>query len=241
MLHCSRYLRLRFEGRPSGEQFEENHAERIEVAARVRFLALCLLGGDVGDGPENRSGRRQIVCARERGLCDAEVSYFDASVGREEHVCRFDVTVNDAASMCIRQGVAHGAPDGYRSVRRQRPLPLQDVRERAARAVLHNDEMTFRRTGPILRARVVSGHDVCMCQPGGGQSLAAEALDELRIVRELRMKNLHRDRARQHFVAGAPDLPHAAARKRDFEQVTIHQKGGFFGHPTDATGCWRGR
>ena len=82
----------------------------------------------------------------------------------------------------------------------------QDVGQRAALHVLHRHEVGVRVLAPV-----VHGDDVGVGQVGGGLGLATEALDEVRIGRELGEQHLDGHQAVEQQVARQEDVGHAAA------------------------------
>ena len=100
-----RRSRIDLERVPAGEQLEEDHAERIEVAPRV----------DRAAGPEEegqRLGRHVGERAADRGALGAgrvvgevEVEDHRLAVVREQDVGRLDVAVEDAALVRVGQAV----------------------------------------------------------------------------------------------------------------------------------------
>ena len=63
---------------------------------------------------------------------------------------------------------------------------------------------------PVGLAAVVDADDVRVLEAGGGLRLAAEALDELRVLGEALVQELERDLAVEHLVVGEPDVGHPA-------------------------------
>ncbi len=78
------------------------------------------------------------------------------------------------------------------------------VLERGALDVLHRDPVA-----PVGLAAVVDADYVRVLEAGGGLGLAAEALDELRVLGEALVQELERDPAVEHLVVGEPDVGHA--------------------------------
>src|SRR4029079_3638747 len=71
---------------------------------------------------------------------------------------------------------------------KQWPLVPDDGRESPALDVLHDDVVDV-----AVRARIEDADDVGVVERGGGLRLAAEALDERGVARELARQDLHRD------------------------------------------------
>ena len=106
-----------FERPRSREQLVEHHAEREQIAPRVRRVAEDLLGGHVRGRPERDrlELHRLARGALSRALCDAEVDELHLASQRHEHVARLHVTVNDAAVVrMLERARDRGADDGRR-------------------------------------------------------------------------------------------------------------------------------
>ena len=101
--------------RLAGEQFVEQHAERVDVAARVNVQAgqLRLLGTHVGGRADELLERGEDSFVREplagSGFGDAEVNHLGhghAVVDGHEDVRGFDIAVNDAFLVRVLDGLA---------------------------------------------------------------------------------------------------------------------------------------
>ncbi len=97
-------------------------------------------------------------------------------------------------------------PDARDPFRLQRGALTQDRGERFALNELHDDEVSA-----VVLAPVEDGDDVRVGQVGGGLRLAAEALDEGPVDRELGEQHLERDGAIEFAVDGAVHQGHATA------------------------------
>ena len=90
------------ECRTTGEHLEENGASREQIDARVDGLAYHLFGGHVAGRAHQDARARQagdlIERATELRPGEAEVEQLHA-VNRQEHIGRFQVTVDDPASV----------------------------------------------------------------------------------------------------------------------------------------------
>src|SRR5690606_21518725 len=82
----------------TGERFIENHAEGIQVAARVDAPAQRLLGRHVVWRTQERTGAGPCLHLGYVGLQlgDAEVEYFGMSGRRHEDVVRLEIAMHDA-------------------------------------------------------------------------------------------------------------------------------------------------
>ena len=127
--------------------------------------------------------------------------------------------------------------DVDRADRIERRLIADQLLERAARQVLHRDVV-----GVLERAAVVHADDVGVLQPGGGLSLAPEALDEVGVGREPAVQELQRHLAAKLLVLGEEHVGHAAgAEARDnLVSVVDDRSGREIGHghwPSESSVC----
>ena len=93
---------------------------------------------------------------------------------------------------------------------------VDQVLERGALDVLHRDPVA-----PVGLAAVVDADHVRVLEPGRGLRLAAEALDELRVLGEALVQELERDPAVEHRVVGEPDVRHPAAAEAADQRVAV--------------------
>src|SRR6266566_3558244 len=105
----------RVERRLTGEQFVEQHAKRVEVAAgvNIQLAHLGLLGTGVSRGADEslEFGKERLVSQPPLdGLGDAEVYDFghrQTIVECDQNVGRLDVTVNNSLLVCMLDGLAN--------------------------------------------------------------------------------------------------------------------------------------
>src|ERR1700726_2753023 len=101
---------------PACEHLVEHHTEGVDIGAGINRLALCLLGRYIFGGAYNlvNAGERGIagLCAmwRQCGLRVTVEKLGDTEVreqelrgvaGRDEHILGFDITMHDAAQVCV--------------------------------------------------------------------------------------------------------------------------------------------
>jgi len=98
-------------GPDAGDEFVEQHAERVDIRRRRDREPSALLRASIvrRQGADADRCRRGI--GRESGVVeepgDAEVEYLGHAVGRHEDVGRFDVSMNDAVPVRAMHGGAH--------------------------------------------------------------------------------------------------------------------------------------
>ena len=122
-----------------------------------------------------------------------------------ENVCGFDVAVYDAfrVSGVERVGDFNGECDQRLIVER---AAHDHVLQRQAIQILHRDE-----TLALVFADFVDGADIGMVEGGGGAGFATEALQSLRVLRDIVRQELEGDKAAERGVFGLVDHAHAAA------------------------------
>ncbi len=168
-------------GRPPGQQLVDQRAQGEDVGAGVHLLAAGLLRGHVGQCPGQRAARRarpgpagpgggQVVEGRAaRG--QAEVEHLDPAAAGDHHVRRLDVAVHEAARVGLGQGLGHlrGQVEDALELKRRR---LGQLRQRAARHVLHGDE-ALRALAAVQLVDLVDHRDVGVVEGRGRPGLAA--------------------------------------------------------------------
>ena len=96
-------------GQRSAEQLEQEHAERIHVAARVQLIhpATGLLGAHVRERADDLSSFRvagREIHVRVGGPCHTEVDDLGLAVCIHQHVARLEIAMNDALQMPVVNG-----------------------------------------------------------------------------------------------------------------------------------------
>ncbi len=84
----------------AGQQFGQQHAERVHVDRGRRGVAVELFGGGIGAGQAPRFGMRALAVAGQQ-LGDAEIDELDAAVVADEHVARLQVAVHDQIAVRV--------------------------------------------------------------------------------------------------------------------------------------------
>ena len=219
-------------GQAPGEQLVQHHAERVDVRGRGRLLAPGLLGGEIGSGADHRADLGE---PRLRGRAgDPEVGELDRhlagrrlvrgavaapATGRaadHHQVPGLDVAVDDPLAVRVLEpGACLDADLGGR-VGAEPALGLQQLRDRLALDVLHDDVVALG-----VDPGVVDLDDVGVDQLRDRERLAAEAGHELVVVREVLGEDLHRDGSFQHPVGCPVDGRHAAGAEPIAELVTV--------------------
>ena len=108
---------------------------------------------------------------------------------------------------------------------------LQNLRERPAVDVLHDDEIR-----PLALTPVEDRHDVGMGEIGGRSGFPPEALDEGPVGRQFREQNLERHRTVEEEIPGQVHLGHAAPRDMPDHLVAVAEDLLLGGHLTVSLG-----
>ena len=113
---------------------------------------------EVGRAEDGASHRLAVVARL--SLCEPEIRKLWNAVLREKHVCRFNVAMDDAEVMGLRQAVAELAGKVDRVLQRHRPITAA-VEQAAAIHKLHDQKR------PVFRlAVIVDLDDVRVIQSG---------------------------------------------------------------------------
>jgi hypothetical protein len=199
---------LPLEGRPPGQKQVKHDAEGIQIAAVGDRLAGRLFGRQVFGGADQTAGGRQLLAGKHLG--DAEIGELDRAVVGLEEVLRLEVAMNDAVVMGeleggaeLEGGVEHRSP-------RQPAFFLKKFFEVLAGDILHGVVVVA-----IVVAGVIEADDVRMVELFEDADLALEALQETRLLGQLRSEDLHRRphsiRPGRRFLVRQKNLAHAAA------------------------------
>ena len=184
------------------EHLVQHDAEGVDVAAGIGRAARDELGSEVGDRAEQHLPRRGVGA---RGAREAEVADLDTAVFGEQHVLGLDVAVHDAGAVRGREARQHGIHDRDRLGDRQPALLAQQVAQRDAGEVLHDE------VGHLaVLALVEHVHDVRIGQARRRARLLDEAALEHRVVGEVAVHDLERDAALESQVGRDVDGGHAA-------------------------------
>jgi hypothetical protein len=200
----------------TGECFVEDDAEGVEVGPAIDRGALDLLGGQVLGGTHHRAVAGEVGALRRFG--DAEVGDQNPTVARQQDVGRLDVAVDEAAGVGGTEGIGHLGADGEYGVELEGPVLVEVGPHGGADHQLHDDGVDA-----VLGEGVVDRDDGGVGQPGGGDGLAPESLDEGMVAGQVRVEDLDGDLAGQHLVGGPPDLGHTARRDRVVQPVPTGQ------------------
>ena len=133
---------------------------------------------------------------------------------------RLDVAVHDALAVRDAERREDLARVVDRDVDRRRAAGRDQLLQAAAVEVLHRDVV-----GVLGLPAVEDRDDVRVREPGRVLRLAAEALDELLVVRVPVVQDLDRDPAAQLLVLGEIDVRHAAGAKLAHDLIATIEEG----------------
>ena len=209
------------EGRAPGEQLVEQAPGGVDVGAGVDGLAAGLLRGEVLGGADHGGGLGHRAGRVGHRPSDAEVHHLHVTGGREHHVARLDVAVDDPGPVAVVERRQDAAGDLERARRQDLAALAQDVAQRPAGHELH-DDVGLRDAGPVgglLLAGVVDSHDRRVVQRRGALRLAAEACLERDVAGEVGPQALHGDDPPEPRVGALADLGHTASAEQLAERI----------------------
>ena len=208
------------EGKCAGEQQVEHHARREDVRAAVKGLAAQALGSNVVNRADYVAG------AGEAGLGvgtlhagDAEIDDLRLAVRLHDHICGLDVAMHDSTLMRVTQCGAHLLDDAQLIDQRNRPARRDDLVQRIAIDVFHDDEWHA-----VFVTKVIDDNNVGMLKDSGLR-FAIEALEHIGLPGEALGERLDGDLAADALVFGAIDDSHAAAAQNARDLVFTYLLG----------------
>jgi hypothetical protein len=173
---------LRLERQHADEQLVHEHAQGVDVGARVDLVAreLCLLGAHVLRRPDQLAvlgEERALGETLGRRLGDAEVDdlrHRPVVPHGHQDVARLDVAVDDGLLVGVLEPFAH-LHEQLEPGPRAQPLPVAVVGDGHAVHVLHDEE----RTAVLRGARIEDARDVGMVHHRERLALRLEPRDDL--------------------------------------------------------------
>ncbi len=185
----------------AGEEFVEQDADRENVGAVVnRFRIVDHFGRGVAGGAVNF---RAFLMAGADRMGQAEIANFRLILQIEQDVRRFDVAVDDAVFMGMRQTAANGRNEAYHLLGID-CTSVRAVEKRLARHELHDDE-----EHAIHFAEVIDADEVRVVEPCHAFGFGFEDRAEARILAEFLGQDFDGDRSVERFLHGAIDRAHA--------------------------------
>ena len=168
------------DGVDPGQRLVQDEGQRVEVRRLCGGLAFGLLGGHVGERPEDVAGAGEDVLAHQARA--AEVGQLRGLGGllaavRYQHVLGLDVAVDDATGVGVGECAAEGDADLEHLAVGEAALGDQAPQ----RAAL--DELGDQEHRAVADARLVQGHYRGVGQAGADERLAHRPLA---VVRRLR-------------------------------------------------------
>src|SRR5581483_11414671 len=153
-----------------GDAFVEHRAEREDVGLRRDHTAAQLLGTEISDRADERTGIGDAPL--ERRERDAEVGEphpYRIAFARDENVLRLHVAVNDAARVAVVERLRDLARD-LDDLRERRPL-AHEIAKMLPLDVRHDEEESAG-----IDADVIRDDDAGMIELGDEPRFAAEAV-----------------------------------------------------------------
>ena len=190
------------EGHLPGDHLEQADARAVDVRAGICVTTLDVLGGEVGDRPDDHPlGRRGVVGHRAR---EAEVGDLHPPVVGDEDVLRLDVAVHESGIVRCGQGLEHRVENRQGLLGGEGAVVAQHVAQGATGDVFHGEVGK-----PGRLALVEDGDDMGVAELRGGPGLPAEARDESWVLGECGAHHLEGYRAIESGVDGLVDGRHA--------------------------------
>ena len=206
-------------GELAGEEAEQDHAQGVDVGARVEAVVVTggLLGGHVGRGAEQagvgRQGQARLV--RQDRLGQAEVHDARLAVGGDQDVRGFQVAVDHAALVRVLHGAAHRLHE--LEDLHLGELVLVDVVVEAYAV----DELHGVVVHALVCAAVVHACDVGVLKSRGELDLALEIGAGLGRGERAGGQELQGDLAVRAQLLGTPDHTHAALAQLARDAVAL--------------------
>ncbi len=205
------------EGHHAGHGFVEDETERVDVGAAVHRTAEGLFRRGVAGGADGGTGRFGHG-GLGQGPGQTEVGDAEAAVLVEDEVGRFDVAVDEAATVRVGEGLGgldtHGRGLGHRDT----AAVVEQVPQGPAAQVLEDQE-----GAALVLAPVVDGEDVGVGQGGGGLGLVAEAAQEVAVVGQAGVEDLDGHPALEDDVPGGVDGRGSPAAEGGFDPVAARE------------------
>ena len=200
----------------AGEQFEEQHPGRVDVAARVDLSGADLLGRQIRGGAEDDAGRGDAGFGD--GAHQPEIGHFHVAGVGDQDVLGFDVAVDEPCAVRGAEAAEGGDADRGDGVRGHGAAFAQQLAEAAAANQFHHQESDV-----VVDALVVHRDQSGMTQSGDGARLELETAQELRIADVPRIHHLDRHAPPQPQVGADVHRRHAAARDGGVDSVAALQ------------------
>ena len=186
------------------EHLVQHDAQRVDVGARVGGALRDELGREVGDGAEQLLARGRVRARRAR---ESEVADLDAPVLGQQHVLGLHIAVDEARSVRRGEPRENGMHHRDGLVDRQALGVIEQIAQRRARKVLHDE------VGDVaVLALVEDADDVRVAQPGRGAGLLDEPRLEPVVVAQVVVHHLEGDAPLQPQIGRKVHRRHSAAR-----------------------------
>ena len=216
--------RRTLERHTSGQQLEQNHAEREQIDAVIDRSPKRLLWSHIRDRPDDHSRHRHLRrghflrCHVRNEFGEAEVEDLDEAALGAHQVCALDVAMDDPARMRLLQGIGH--LDADLDDLAHRHGTTRDARgEELTVDVLHHDEV---RT--VLFADVVGDRDVGRTQHRGRPRFVQKTRSALRVGFERRRQEFERNRAPKSRVFTTIHFAHAAGAQAFVHAIMLDSR-----------------
>ncbi len=192
--------RVRRERQLAGDQLEQQHARAVDITSLVAAAGLRLLRRQIGRGPDERPRATAAGLRVGQGPRQAEVGHLGQSGGCDEDILRFDVAVGEPGGVGGRQSSQDLVQQRQGIGRRHRAASIDDRAQRPAGHEFHHEVQQA-----AVLAFVENGDHVRVAELGGSLRLALEPAHEGRVLGQVGVQHLDRNRALQPLVLGVVD------------------------------------
>ena len=195
------------------QQLVKDHAERVDVGARVDGLALHLLRRHVRRRADHAARRGQALLVVDE-LGDSEVEDLRLAAIGDQDVVGLDVAVDDAEVVRDADRRKELLQEVDRHIDAETSVLIEPRPHRAALDPLHDNE----EHGPVL-VEVVDADDSGMVERRDGGRLTVESLAEVGVARVLLGQHLDGNRYFQARMRGAINDTHRSSPELRLDRV----------------------
>ena len=227
------------ERQSAGQQFEQDDADAVQIAAIIGLLASHLFRRDVArraDGEIDAGVRLVVHHADVAGIGDQlgeaeihDLDFFVRGIGIDDHqVGGLQVAVNDSLGMGGVEGLAQLVQNLADPRRRESAVTVHQGIEADAAHVFHDDARAER----IIQGSVIEGDNVGMLKASHQQHFPLKTLTKLGIAGNMLVHDLDNDLPSEIGLLGQVDTSHPPfAEELDGLISTKEGSAGHDGNP----------
>jgi hypothetical protein len=200
-------------GSGTGDGFEDDERERIDVALGVGGVADGLLGAEIANVVEGEALAVRAAQARQRDVAQSNTPFVI-----EEKLRGRERSVHEAVAVDVAECAAHVTTESSPVVNAERAPRREHVLERSAAQVLGDHE-----DGTGLLAAVVDPREMGVAEGGRANDAVAERAPDLLVLGQGGQQDLHDDGALQREVLGDVDLGGLADAQQLLDSIAVDQ------------------